>query len=45
VNHERWRNRVRLYFDARDWWIGAYFADGRVYICPLPCLVIKISYR
>lgn len=27
--------------DWRDWWMGAYISDKAVYVCPLPCLVIR----
>ena len=36
--------RLEIYFEPRDIWIGAYVAkDGPIYICLLPCLVIRIS--
>lgn len=39
------RRRVRIYFEPRDVWIGAYVAKGAVYVCPLPCLVIRWQRR
>ena len=33
---------VAAYIDLRDWWIGVYVSDRAVYICPLPCVVIRI---
>lgn len=35
--------RVSIYLDQRDVWIGAYIAPDSVYICLLPCLVIRWS--
>jgi hypothetical protein len=40
-----WRERIKVYWDARDWWIGAYRAEGRTYFCPIPCLVIMWMHR
>lgn len=36
--------RIRLYFEPRDLWIGAYrdTAKRLLYVCPLPCLVVLI---
>lgn len=36
--------KVKLFLAWYDLWIGIYFArkDRAVYICPLPCCVIKI---
>jgi hypothetical protein len=39
----RFTIRVEVYFEPRDVWIGAYLARDAVYVCPLPCLVIKSS--
>jgi hypothetical protein len=39
-----WQSRGQwwaVYLDWRDWWIGAYVSDRAVYVCPLPCLVIR----
>ena len=33
--------RLAVYLEPRDAWIGAYIADGAVYVCPLPFLVIR----
>lgn len=40
------RKGVSLHFYWYDLWIGAYISlDNRtVYICPLPCCVIKVRY-
>jgi hypothetical protein len=34
---------MKIYFEPRDAWIGAYVAEKFIYICPLPFLVIRIS--
>mgnify|MGYP003396383010 CR=1 FL=1 len=33
---------VRLYIEPRDIWVGVYVAPDAVYVCLLPCVVIKI---
>lgn len=33
--------RIRIYFEPRDAWIGAYIAENAIYVCPLPFLVIR----
>ena len=40
------RKGVSLHFAWYDLWIGAYISlDNRtVYICPLPCCLIKVRY-
>lgn len=35
--------RVELYIEPRDLWIGAFVAADAVYVCLLPCCVIRIS--
>jgi hypothetical protein len=35
--------RVEIYIEVRDLWIGAYVSSDAVYVCPLPCLVIRIA--
>lgn len=43
------RSRVEIYLEPRDVWVGVFVAPvksgqrGAIYICPLPCLVIRIS--
>jgi hypothetical protein len=34
-------SRLRIYLEPRDLWIGVYIADDHIYVCPLPCLVIR----
>ena len=38
-------SRLRVYFEPRDAWIGAYVAPKAVYVCPLPFLVIRWERR
>src|SRR3954468_19167615 len=33
---------MRVYIDTRDWWVGYYRGANHHYICPLPCLVVRI---
>jgi hypothetical protein len=33
--------RLSVYLEPRDLWIGAYVAPHAVYVCPLPCLVFR----
>lgn len=37
--------KVTFFFAWYDLWIGAYIDQAKrtVYICPLPCFVIKVS--
>jgi hypothetical protein len=38
------RGRVEIYWEPRDFWIGAYVAEsGTLYLCPLPMLAIRFS--
>jgi hypothetical protein len=36
---------VKVYIDWADWWIGLYRGPHHLYICPVPCLVIRIRRR
>jgi len=36
---------VKVYIDWDDWWIGVYRGPRHVYICPVPCVVIRIDRR
>lgn len=36
---------LSVYIEPRDIWIGVYVAPDRIYICPLPLLVIRLSRR
>lgn len=38
-----WESRVVIGIDWHDWWIGTYISPEHVYVCPLPCLVIRVS--
>jgi hypothetical protein len=33
--------RVQIYAEPRDLWVGVFVAPGAVYVCPIPCLVIR----
>jgi hypothetical protein len=35
------RLRLQVYLDPRDVWVGVYVAPVAVYVCPLPCLVLR----
>ncbi len=34
--------RIKTFFAKNDLWVGAYFCRRSVYICPIPCCVIKV---
>ena len=38
--------RAEIKIEPKDAWVGAYIdrADKTVYVCPLPCLVIKVRW-
>lgn len=40
-----WESRVVTGLDFRDWRIGVCLGDEHVYVCPLPCLVIRVARR
>lgn len=35
--------RFAVYFQPRDLWVGVYVAEPAVYVCPIPCLVVRWS--
>ncbi len=37
--------RISLFFAWYDLWVGAFYDRSKhtLYICPLPCVVVKIS--
>jgi hypothetical protein len=37
--------RLRVYIDWSDAWVGAYIGPGAIYFCPLPFLVIRWKRR
>ena len=39
------RGRFWLIFEPRDLWVGAYVAAKAVYVCPVPCVVLKWDRR
>lgn len=36
-----WR-KTDLYIDTRDWWVGIFLDKDYLYICLVPCVVIRI---
>jgi hypothetical protein len=36
------RHRLSVYFEPADLWVGIYRGPRAVYVCLLPCLVIRI---
>lgn len=44
------RGRVEIYLEPRDLWIGVFIGrggrhhGGALYLCPLPMLVVRISF-
>jgi len=40
----RWQlGRLAAYLEPRDVWVGVYVAEQAVYVCPLPCVVVRWS--
>lgn len=37
--------RFKIYLEWRDIWIGAYIASDAVYVCPLPCVVLRFRRK
>ncbi len=33
--------RVQLYLEPRDLWIGVFVDPEVLYVCPLPCVVVR----
>ena len=33
--------RLDVYVDTADWWVGVYLGPTAIFICPLPCLVVR----
>lgn len=33
--------RLSLYLEPRDMWVGCYVARDAVYVCPVPCVVVR----
>ena len=33
--------RLSLYLEPRDLWIGVFVSPQAVYVCPVPCCVVK----
>lgn len=32
---------VDIYFEPRDLWVGIYYSDDHVYVCPCPTVVFR----
>jgi hypothetical protein len=37
--------RLKVYVEPRDLWVGLYISNDAVYVCPLPCVVIRWRRR
>lgn len=37
--------RLQVYLEPRDVWVGVYVAVDAVYVCLLPCLVLRWGRR
>jgi len=38
----RWLNgRLSVRINLRDWWVGVFIAKTHIYVCPLPCVVLR----
>lgn len=39
------KERLKIYFAWYDLWVGMFIdrVNNRLYICPLPCLVIRVQ--
>lgn len=35
--------RIQVYAEPRDLWVGVFVSPAAVYLCVLPCLVIRWS--
>jgi len=35
--------RVSIGVEPRDFWVGVFVAPDAVYVCPLPCLVVRLA--
>lgn len=33
--------RIQVYIEPRDLWIGVFVDHKAIYVCPLPCLVMR----
>lgn len=38
-------DRVQLYIEPRDVWVGMYVAPHAVFVCPLPFVVFRYTRR
>lgn len=34
---------MKVYLDWNDWWVGLYRGKEHWYLCPVPCLVIRLK--
>lgn len=37
--------RLTVSLDLRDWWMGVAVGSDDVYVCPLPCVVVRYRRR
>lgn len=36
---------MKVYFEWRDLWVGAYISETHIYVCPLPTWVFRFTRR
>jgi hypothetical protein len=43
VRHSRKAPTMKIYIDRADLWIGVYTGPLHIYVCPLPCIVLRFD--
>ncbi len=36
---------MKLIFEPRDLWVGVYLGSEHIYVCPLPCIVLRFPRK